>query len=75
MKYKTLRQARADSGMTAEKAATAAGCDRTTLYRIEDGQNLPSLDLARALFELYEGAVPLGAIYDPDFFQAVDAAA
>ncbi len=75
MKYKTLRQARADSGMTAEKAAAAAGCDRTTLYRIEDGQNLPSRDLARALFELYGGDVPLGAIYDPNFFQAVDAAA
>ncbi len=75
MTYKTLRQARADSGMTAEAAALAAGCDRTTLYRIEDGANLPSRDLARALFELYEGAVPLGAIYDPNFFRAVDAAA
>ena len=75
MKYKTLRQARADSGLTAEKAASAAGCDRTTLYRIEDGQNLPSRDLARALFELYGGAVPLGFIYDPDFYRALAAAA
>ena len=72
---KTLRQARRDSGLTAQAAAQAAGCDRATLYRIEGGENLPSRDLARSLFELYGGAVPLGAIYDPDFFRAVDAAA
>lgn len=74
MAYKTLRQARADSGLTAQAAAAAAGCDRATLYRIEAGENQPGRDLARSLFELYEGAVPLGAIYDPDFFQALEAA-
>ncbi len=75
MRSKTLRQARSDSGMTANAAAAAAGCDRATLYRIEAGENLPSRDLARSLFELYEGAVPLAAIYDPDFHQAIEAAA
>ncbi len=72
---KTLRQARRESGLTAQQAAQAAGCDRATIYRVEAGENLPSRDLARALFELYGGAVPLGAIYDPDFFRAVKAAA
>lgn len=75
MASKTLREARADSGMTANAAAAAAGCDRATLYRIEAGKNLPTRDLARSLFELYEGAVPLAAIYDPDFHKALEAAA
>jgi len=75
MTVKTLRQARRDSGLTANAAAQAAGCDRATLYRIEAGENLPSRDLARSLFELYGGTVPLGAIYDPDFYRAVASAA
>jgi len=75
MGWKTLRQARRESGLTAQAAATAAGCDRATLYRLEKGEHLPTRRTARALFELYGGAVPLGFIYDPDFYRALDAAA
>lgn len=75
MGTKTLREARKDSGMTAQEAADAAGCGRATLYRIEAGACLPMRDLARKLFELYGGAVPLASIYDPDFHKALEAAA
>lgn len=75
LKYKTLRQARRESGLTAQAAANAAGCDRATLYRLEKGENLPTRKTARALFELYGGDVPLGFIYDPDFYRALAAAA
>lgn len=75
MRSKTLRQARSESGMKAKEVAAAAGCDRATLYRIESGESQPSRDLARSLFELYKGDVPLAQIYDPDFHQAIMAAA
>lgn len=67
MKHYSLRKARADSGLTAAKVAEAVACDRATLYRIEDGKTLPKRKTARALFELYKGAVPLVLIYDPEY--------
>jgi DNA-binding XRE family transcriptional regulator len=67
MKHNPLRQARVDSGLTAEAIADQAGIHRTTLHRIEAGVMLPKRDIARRLFSVYKGRVPLGAIYDPEF--------
>ena len=53
-----LRRARRDSGKTADQICDAAGCTR----------------LARALFRIYKGQVPLAHIYDPEFAGEVRAA-
>ncbi len=70
----SLRQARRESGKTAVEIATAAGVDRGTLYRIEDGRQLPKRENARRLFELFKGRVSLATIYDPKFAAQVRAA-
>lgn len=68
MKQKTkLRQARESSGLTVDAICDRVGCTRPTLYRVENGEVTPRQDLARALFKLYRGRVPLAAIYDPIF--------
>ena len=74
MKTVTLRQARADSGLTAEEIADQAGIHRTTLHRIESGVMLPKRQIARRLFAVFNGRVPLGSIYDPEFSSEVRAA-
>lgn len=66
MSAKTLREARAESGLTAHQVAAQADCDRATLYRIEEGKTLPKRKTARLLFDLFEGKVPLAMIYDPE---------
>lgn len=68
-----LRQARDDSGKTAEEICEAAGCTRPTLYRVEAGEVTPKRPLARRLFALYKGRVPLAHIYDPEFAGSVRA--
>ncbi len=70
----TLREARKKSGLTGNQVAAFAGCDRATLYRIEDGDSQPRRETARALFCLYKGDVPLAVIYDPEFSNQVRAA-
>ena len=67
MKHVSLRQARVDSGLTAEAIADRAGIHRTTLHRIEAGLMLPKREIARRLFTVYKGRVQLGSIYDPVF--------
>lgn len=67
MSFLTMRQAREKSGLTVAEIAITAKCDRSTLYRIEDGRTLPKRKTARALFALYKGEVPLALIYDPQF--------
>lgn len=70
----TLREARKQSGLTGNQVAAIAGCDRATLYRIEDGDSQPRRETARALFALYKGAVDLATIYDPKFNSQASAA-
>ena len=71
MKHSTLKEAREGSGKTAQEIAEAAGVSRASLYRIEDGDQLPSRPVARKLFRLYRGRVPLALIYDPEFARQV----
>ena len=61
-------------GMTANQVAAVIGCDRATLYRIEDGDSQPRRETARALWSLYKGTIPLAQIYDPEFVDVISAA-
>lgn len=65
-KRKTVREARLARGETLAEVAEAVETDVGNLSRIERGEQLPQRDLARRLFEHFEGAVPLGVIYDPE---------
>ena len=72
MKTQTkLRQARDNSGLTVEEICERVGCTRPTLYRVENGEVTPRQDLARQLFKLYRGRVPLANIYDPLFAEKI----
>lgn len=65
-----IAQTRKSRGHSLETVARAVGTDQANLSRIEKGAQVPKRELARALFHFYGGAVPLGAIYDPEFFSA-----
>lgn len=63
-KLTVLRKSR---GLSLTDVAEVVGTDRTNLSRIERGQQLPNRTIARALYRLYDGAISLGEIYDPEF--------
>lgn len=62
----SLRTSRKARNLTLVELATAVGTDAANISRIERGVQTPSKELARKLFEFFEGDVPLGSIYDPD---------
>lgn len=62
-----LTQTRKGRGLSLDVVADAVGTDPTNLSRVEKGVQVPKRELARALFMFYNGRVPLGAIYDPQF--------
>jgi transcriptional regulator with XRE-family HTH domain len=66
----TLREARLARGETLVIVAEAVGTDVSNLSRIERGAQMPSRELARKLFNHFEGSVDLGSIYDPEHRQA-----
>lgn len=68
MRNTLLIQTRKSRGLTIETVALEVGTDPTNLSRIEKGQQMPKRELARALFDFYDKAVPLGAIYDPEHY-------
>lgn len=61
-----MTQIRKSRGLSLAQVAEVVKTDIANLSRIEKGEQIPKRALARALFEFYEGAVPLGAIYDPE---------
>lgn len=63
-----LIQTRKSRGLSLDTVAKEVGTDPTNLSRVEKGQQCPKRELARALFGFYDGAVPLGAIYDPEHY-------
>lgn len=62
-----LTQTRKSRGLSLHVVAKAISTDPTNLSRVERGAQMPKRELARALFKFYDGVVPLGAIYDPEF--------
>jgi len=62
-----LRAERIARGLRQKDVAKACGTNPANLLRIEQGKQVAKAPLARALFEYYGGAIPLGAIYDPAY--------
>lgn len=62
-----MTKARKARGLSLDGVASQVGTDQANLSRIEKGAQIPKRELARRLFEFYGRAVPLGAIYDPEF--------
>jgi transcriptional regulator with XRE-family HTH domain len=65
MSYDSIRAARRAMHLTLSDVATLVETTPGNLSRIERGLTVPSKDVARRLFDVFEGAVELGAIYDP----------
>lgn len=66
-RFTLLTQIRRARGLSLEQVAEAVGTGKGNLRRVENGEQVPKRDLARALFHFYDGAIPLGAIYDARF--------
>lgn len=62
-----MTQIRKSRGLSLAQVAETVSTDVANLYRIEKGEQVPKRALARALFDFYDGAIPLGAIYDPEY--------
>lgn len=62
-----LTQLRKSRGLSLKDLADVVGTDRTNLSRVERGLQIPSRTLARSLFKFFDGSIPLGQIYDPEF--------
>lgn len=62
-----MTQMRKSRGLSLDALAKQVGTDQANLSRVERGLQIPNRQLARSLFRFYDGAVPLGAIYDPEF--------
>lgn len=63
---KTLRTVREKRKLTLDDVARKVGCNAGNLSRIERGEQMPSRNLARELYDFFGGEVPLSAIYDPE---------
>lgn len=62
-----LTQMRKSRGLSLKDLADVVDTDRTNLSRVERGLQIPSRELARKLFRFFDGAIPIGSIYDPLF--------
>lgn len=62
-----MTQLRKSRGLSLDALARQVGTDQANLSRVERGLQIPNRDLARSLYRFFDGAIPLGAIYDPDF--------
>ena len=62
-----LKVERMERGWSQRHVAELCETDHGNYLRIENGQQQPKAELARKLFDLFDGRVPLGAIYDPTF--------
>lgn len=63
-----MTQIRKSRGLSLADVAREVGTDQANLSRVEKGAQMPKRPLARQLFKFYDGRVPLGAIYDPEFY-------
>ncbi len=62
-----LKAERLARGMKQKDVADQIGTNAANLLRIEAGTQTPKRPLAQGLYDFYDGAVPLGACYDPIF--------
>lgn len=52
-------------GLSVRRVAEIVGVDISGLLRIERGASQPKRETAAAIYSFYDGAIPLGMIYDP----------
>lgn len=62
-----MAQIRRSRGLGLADVAAKVETDPSNLAKVERGEQIPKRPLARKLFAFYGGAVPLAAIYDPEF--------
>jgi len=65
-----LRKARLSRSLTLKQVSATIETDPANLARIEIGKQTPKRKVARALYSFYDGQVPLGGIYDPEFYES-----
>lgn len=64
-----MAQVRRSRGLALSAVAAKVETDPSNLAKVERGEQIPKRALARSLYRFYAGAVPLDAIYDPEFVQ------
>lgn len=57
--------AREAMGLSVRRVAEHLGIDISGLSRIERGKSMPKRNTASSIYAFYDGAVPLGMVYDP----------
>jgi len=63
-KLKAVRKARK---LSVRQVARDVDTHPQNYNRIERGEQVPKRDLARRIFEYYQGEVTLGEVYDPEY--------
>lgn len=63
-----ITSARKAYGLSTNQLGELLDMPGASLWRIERGLNVPRREVARALYEFFSGALPLGAIYDGPFW-------
>lgn len=71
--FTRLRKKRQDRGLSLRAVAQATGIPKSTLHRIEGGQQIADREHARILYRYYGGEIPLALIYDPLFEEELHA--
>lgn len=60
-----LTLTRKSRGLSLEAVAEAVGTHHTNLLRIEHGEQVPKPDVAKRIFDFFDGVVPLQKIFYP----------
>lgn len=62
-----LRQARKRRGLSVREVAESVGTDPSNMSRLETGHHAPPPELARTIYQFYQGDLDIVDIYDPTF--------
>ena len=62
-----MARARKNAGISVSDFAREIGTHPQNYYRIERGEQVPKRELARAIFEYFEGDLTFVEIYDPEY--------
>ena len=62
-----LRAIRQSLGLSQSQVEQKTGIPGSTLSKLEHGSQRPSVEQARALFDVYHGHISLAEIHDPMF--------
>ena len=62
-----LKRAREAAGISVIEFSQAIGTHPKNYYRIERGEQVPKRELARAIYEYFDGELSFVEIYDPEY--------